>query len=241
MRMNYWSAAMACAIAAGGMLAGSEARAQGTDENVLVAPSRQAATLVPDASAVDLSGRTWSLRALRGRPVILSLFATWCPACRANMSQLDALQKKYASSGLVILAVSKEDSGLLSDYARASGHAVPLLKGSQEMMNAFGLQAWPTTFFIGSDSRVLARIIGTSPAYTRLLAEMTRTELGAAAPVAAAPTARRSSSARQPARARYVAKAPARRARPTTAWRRQKGGKDEGVVILSNSGRRVIR
>lgn len=237
--MNYGSAALACAIAAGGMLS-AEARAQmAGDDSVVVAPSRAQAILVPDASAVDLRGRTWSLRSLRGRPVILSLFATWCPACRAKMGELDALQKKYGPSGLVVLAVSKESSSVLSDFARSSGHNVPMLMGSQAMMDAFGLRAWPTTFFIGSDSRVLARVIGTSPGYTRLLAKLAQSELAAAAPTLG--TARRASSTKRLSRAQRPAQARARKGRSVASRRTAKSSKDDGVILLSNSGRRVLR
>lgn len=239
MRMSYGSVALACTIAASAMLS-VEARAQmAGDDSVVVAPSRAQATLVPDVSAVDLRGRTWSLRSLRGRPVILSLFATWCPACRAEMGELDALQKKYGPSGLVVLAVSKESSSVLSDFARSSGHSVPVLTGSQAMMDAFGLRAWPTTFFIGSDSRVLARVIGTSPSYTRLLAKLAQGELASAAPTLA--TARRPSSTKRLSKAQRPTQARAKKRRSVTSQRPAKSSQDDGVILLSNSGRRVLR
>lgn len=239
------SAMVAGALALSGVLEGQQARAKVADEDrVLVAKSRASAPLVPDASAVDARGRTWSLRSLRGRPVILTLFATWCPACRSEMNELDALQKKFGPKGLVILAVSTEDSSVLADFARSSGHAVPLLRGSEETMSTFALEAYPTTFFIGRDSRILARTVGASPDYTRLLAALTQAELAPSAASAASTPARTPSpraGSRAGSKARRSAKAPARQARPAASGKPKVGSEDDGVVLLSNSGRRVIR
>lgn len=236
MRKNYGSAAIACAIALSGALGSLQARAQVADEDrVLVAASRQAATLVPDVSAVDLRGRTWSLRSLRGRPIILSICATWCPASREQMLDLERLQKKFGRRGLLILAVSSEDSGRLADYARSSGLSVPLLSDAGgAMSDAMGAPAFPTAFFIGRDSRVLARTVGSGSGVARLFSTLAQAEL---APVASSQARSASSASSASSKARRGAKARQRKGRTASKAR----AKDDGVVLLSNSGRRVIR
>src|SRR5512139_4044136 len=62
--------------------------------------------LAPDFSLPDLDGQTVSLSDLRGQVVVLNIWATWCPPCRAEMPALQAVYADYAGQGLVVLAVN---------------------------------------------------------------------------------------------------------------------------------------
>ncbi len=46
-----------------------------------------------------------SLADLRGKPVLINLWATWCPPCRDEMPGIQAAYEKYAAKGLVVLAI----------------------------------------------------------------------------------------------------------------------------------------
>jgi thiol-disulfide isomerase/thioredoxin len=62
-------------------------------------------------AAVDLAGDTVSLQAYRGEGVLLNLWATWCPPCRAEMPYLQELADEYAPRGLRVVGVSVDDRG----------------------------------------------------------------------------------------------------------------------------------
>src|SRR5260370_28773816 len=54
----------------------------------------------------DLHGRRVKLSAWHGHPLIVDFWATWCPPCRKEVPELNAIYKKYRSKGLVVLCLS---------------------------------------------------------------------------------------------------------------------------------------
>ena len=56
--------------------------------------------------ATDLDGRTWSLADLRGKVVLIPLWASWCEPCLAEMPTLQALAHRHGPQRLVVLAVN---------------------------------------------------------------------------------------------------------------------------------------
>ena len=57
----------------------------------------------------DLNGKSWTLKDLKGKVVMVNFWATWCPPCQKEMPDLEALYNKYKDSGFVILAISQDD------------------------------------------------------------------------------------------------------------------------------------
>lgn len=65
----------------------------------------------PDFSVARFdTGETITLSKLKGKPVILNFFASWCPSCRAEVPGLEKFWKKYTDCGLVLLAVALDDA-----------------------------------------------------------------------------------------------------------------------------------
>jgi thiol-disulfide isomerase/thioredoxin len=63
----------------------------------------------PALALTDLDGKAWSLAALKGRPVVLNFWASWCEPCRAEMPSLELLQTRHEKAGLVILSVNYQE------------------------------------------------------------------------------------------------------------------------------------
>ena len=66
--------------------------------------------IAPDFTCNDQAGKQQRLSALRGKVVLVNFWATWCSPCREELPSLQALQKKFPSNDLVILALSVDDS-----------------------------------------------------------------------------------------------------------------------------------
>ena len=66
--------------------------------------------MLPSIRLFPLDGKTTDLSSLRGRPVLLNFWATWCAACRMELPILDRLQAENRHTGLQVVAVA-EDRG----------------------------------------------------------------------------------------------------------------------------------
>jgi thiol-disulfide isomerase/thioredoxin len=64
----------------------------------------------PNFTTHDLSGKKISLSDFRGRPVLLSFWATWCTVCRDELPALQRLQGQYRSDGLAVLLVNYRET-----------------------------------------------------------------------------------------------------------------------------------
>jgi cytochrome c biogenesis protein CcmG, thiol:disulfide interchange protein DsbE len=64
----------------------------------------------PDLQVLGLDGQILRLSEFRGQPVWLNFWATWCPPCRAENPDIEAIQREFADRGLIVLAVSVGES-----------------------------------------------------------------------------------------------------------------------------------
>lgn len=103
----------------------------------------------------DSAGTYVSLSSLRGHPVILNFWATWCQPCLAELPALDAVYRKYKeSSGLQVIGVNVQDGSTpaqISTYIRGLGVTFPIwLSGAADynVESTYKIQAMPTTAFI---------------------------------------------------------------------------------------------
>ena len=110
----------------------------------------------PDFQLASPGGKTLSLSGLRGKSVVVNFWATWCPPCRAEMPELEALYQKYKDEGVVMVAVNlREDPKRVKRYADALGLTFPIVLDSLgETFQAYGVLALPTTVFVDSNGVV---------------------------------------------------------------------------------------
>jgi len=111
----------------------------------------------------SLDGRTLRFSELRGRPVILDFWATWCVPCRASMPLLSAMQVRYASRGLFVMGLSVDD-GATQSVQRFAEHLrlrFPVAMASEEVLDDYGpIRSIPTTIFIDRRGRIVRRVVG---------------------------------------------------------------------------------
>jgi peroxiredoxin len=115
----------------------------------------------PDMELVALDGRPVSLASLRGRAVLLNLWATWCGPCIEEMSELAALHARLGGSGLVVVGVNV-DGADAAEVVRGfvSQRKVPFpvwLDPEMRVPRALRVEGLPATFVIGRDGRILWR------------------------------------------------------------------------------------
>jgi peroxiredoxin len=137
---------MACLLALGLVVVGC-----GSGSSRVV-PGAQA----PDFTLPALEGGTVSLEGLRGSPVMINFWATWCPTCRAEMPHIEAAFQEMRAAGLVVLAVDiAEDRSTVEQYIKEEGFTFTVLLDSDGSVAArYGVTAVPETVFVDRDGVV---------------------------------------------------------------------------------------
>ncbi len=113
-----------------------------------------------DFTLTDLSGKPWTLSALKGKVVLVNFWATWCPPCRKEMPDLQALSQRFAGQGLVVLSISDEDAEKVRPYIAEHKITYPvLLDPGRKVNDSFHLQGIPKSFVYNRDGQLVAQSI----------------------------------------------------------------------------------
>lgn len=116
----------------------------------------------PSFDLETLDGQRVSLAALRGAPVVLNFWASWCIPCRDEAPLLTAADATYGPNGLRILGVVYQDSAQNArDFMARYGQSYPgLLDADGRTSIDYGVFGIPETFFIDSAGVVRSRQVG---------------------------------------------------------------------------------
>ncbi|MBV9271420.1 MAG: TlpA family protein disulfide reductase [Candidatus Eremiobacteraeota bacterium] len=120
-------------------------------------PGALAGQPAPALPLKDAEGRDVTLDAYRGHIVVINLWATWCPPCRAEMPELQRLYSAYRSRGVIVLGVNQgESAGRATEFARSLGIHFPiLLDPNQEYGRRFTALGLPTTVVIDRNGTIV--------------------------------------------------------------------------------------
>lgn len=101
-----------------------------------------------------------------GSPLLVNFWATWCPPCRAEMPDLQALQQRLAARGLRVLGISvDEDVNLVREFLLKNPVGFPVLLDSRRVLaeGLLRLNTYPTSCLVGRDGVVVEVIYGARP------------------------------------------------------------------------------
>jgi thiol-disulfide isomerase/thioredoxin len=153
--------------------------------SVKAAPSLRAGDIPPDLQLETFKGERVRFADLRGKVVILSFWATWCPPCRKELPVLAGIQGKATREKLVVLAVNwKQSEQEFRAFARAIG-TVDLTLISDEsgsIGRKFAVNGIPHMVLIGRDGKIAAIHVGYADAGLPGLANEINTLLSQPAP-----------------------------------------------------------
>ncbi|HKF05489.1 MAG TPA: TlpA disulfide reductase family protein [Candidatus Sulfotelmatobacter sp.] len=113
-----------------------------------------------DFTLQDLQGKPWHLRDLRGNVVLVNFWATWCPPCRKEMPDLQALYDKYKDQGFLVLSISDEEVAKVSPFVSERKITYPvLLDPGRKVNDAFVVEGIPKTFVYDREGKMVAQSI----------------------------------------------------------------------------------
>jgi len=146
------------------LLAGCPAGSEPPDGKSPTAPVEgiQVGNLAPDFQLQGLDGQTVSLGNLRGEPVLINFWATWCPPCRVEMPYIQEIYEEWTDKGLVLLAINiGESSSTVRDFIQSQNLSFTvLLDTKKDVAQRYGVSGIPTTLFIDEDGIIKDKVIG---------------------------------------------------------------------------------
>jgi peroxiredoxin len=111
----------------------------------------------PDFTLTDvISGQTVTLSDTRGQPTILFFWATTCSICKTDLLNLQAVYEKYATDGLLVLAINAgESSEVVTNFGLGNGLTIPLLLDpDKDIYRDYQVSKLPRYIFVGRNSRI---------------------------------------------------------------------------------------
>jgi thiol-disulfide isomerase/thioredoxin len=113
-----------------------------------------------DIKALD--GKAYSLAKLKGKPVLLDFWTTWCSPCRKSIPVVEKMYQDFKEQGLVVLAVDAgEEREVVEEFLKKTPvpYAVAL-SGESNITEQYHVGAFPTFVMIGRDGKIVAHEIG---------------------------------------------------------------------------------
>ncbi len=110
------------------------------------------------ANGLEPSQETLKLSALRGKPVILDFWATWCGPCQAESPIVNAISQRYRDKGLVVIGVNTSDEdGMAAAFVRKKGLSFPIVYDeNNRIAKDFKVGNLPTLIVVSKEGKIVA-------------------------------------------------------------------------------------
>ena len=117
----------------------------------------------PDFTLSGLNGELISLSDLKGKVVLVNVWATWCPSCIYEMPSMEKLYQQFKSENFKILAVSIDSLGAKAVVPFMKKHNLTfqaLIDPAGTIRTAYGINSIPQSFIIDKQGNIIKKIIG---------------------------------------------------------------------------------
>jgi thiol-disulfide isomerase/thioredoxin len=111
-----------------------------------------------DFTLKTLDGKPYSLSAMKGKPVLLDFWASWCGPCKKSMPAVEKVFQDYKAQGLSVLSVNAgEEREVVADFVKRNPVGYPgVLSADSTVLKDYKVSALPTFVLIGSDGKIVA-------------------------------------------------------------------------------------
>jgi thiol-disulfide isomerase/thioredoxin len=116
----------------------------------------------PRLELEELDGRLWSLAGVRGQPVVMNFWATWCEPCRSEMPSLELLAQRHERDGVVVVAVNyQEPITAIKRFLEVQPVTLPiLLDRNGDATSAWTPRVFPTTVLVDRQGQPQNLVLG---------------------------------------------------------------------------------
>ena len=126
------------------------------------ASDKQAA---PDFTMIDWDGNSVKLSDMKGKPVVLNFWASWCPPCKSEMPDFETVYKELGGDVQFMMVDltdgQRETKEIGAAYIESQGYTFPVYFDTlQEGSYAYNIRSIPTTVFIDKDGNIVKEVTG---------------------------------------------------------------------------------
>lgn len=127
-------------------------------------PARKASVGLdaPEFELRDTEGKLWRLTDLRGKVVLLNLWASWCDTCKEELPSIQRLIDSEKNNGklLFVSVLYNDDPSKALAYLKANSFAFPILVDTSNVSRIYGITGVPETFVIDKKGIIKQHIVG---------------------------------------------------------------------------------
>ena len=107
----------------------------------------------PAIDAKDTVGVLWNAQSIKGKVVLLDIWASWCGPCKQEMPLLESLYRKHKAQGLVVIGVSVDESKrAMAQFVKDLGVTFPIIHDPEhEIAARYKPTKMPSSYVIGRD------------------------------------------------------------------------------------------
>jgi len=117
--------------------------------------------MIPGVTMQSLDGQTISLRALRGRTLVLAFWATWCGPCREEMPLLEKLRDEMGSRGVEVWGVTDEEPDVARSWLGERKRTLAtLVDADRVLFRHYGIESIPVLVIVRGDGEVSTYVVG---------------------------------------------------------------------------------
>jgi peroxiredoxin len=114
----------------------------------------------PPLAGVALDGGVLDLADMKGRPVLVHFWASWCPMCRVMDGAVDAIARDHA---VITVAMQSGDSDELNAFMREAGQDFPVIADpAGQITSRWGVRGVPASFVVDAAGRIRYTTVGVS-------------------------------------------------------------------------------
>ena len=117
---------------------------------------------LPEVNLPDLSGKRWTSADLRGKAVLLNIWATWCGPCQGELPHIQKLHESWKGGrNFRIVTVSvDENPGLIEPYVKERKYTFPVLIAGTGSFRSWAPEGIPTNYIVSPDGMIIQEQIG---------------------------------------------------------------------------------
>ena len=118
----------------------------------------------PDFTVLDKRGRKVKLSDYKGKPVVINFWATWCYYCKEEMPDFNTAYENHPDVQFMMINATdgvQETMTAAKEYVKSQGFSFDVFYDTElEAVNAYGINSFPTTFFIDKDGNLVTYASG---------------------------------------------------------------------------------